>query len=540
MKIDSRLAKELNVYHRLLKILVATRNPQLETLLRNVPPQERFSHRFFCSPVVDASRLKDFAIIVLDFTCINADLISVINKGKDKEAVLVGYFSTDSLPVLADNYQLFNQVWIEPLCKDKVHASFSGILKRLKEHEDATLIQKYLDTLIDSLPDLIWFKDARGSHLKINKSFCRVVNKSKDQIEGRGHYYIWDIEPDEYAQGEYICLESEEIVLNKKATCLFDETVKCGNELRKFKTYKSPIFDSDGDVIGTVGIAHDVTDLQNLMIELNILIESLPFAVMVTDKDRNITNVNQKFIDIFILDRTELIGKNVNSFLDETKTFTKSKRWLIEREEETTLLLSKNKILKLHDERLLDIFGVLAGHIYLFIDITLEHHQKNRLLSDANTDFLTKLNNRRSLQDFMRKTPLRPDTALLLADLDNFKEVNDQFGHDEGDRVLIAFAELLQQMFPAEAMFRLGGDEFAIILQDITDTSIPEQFAKQLLAGFEEKVARKFPKTRISVSIGIAIDGEDENFGELFKKADIALYGAKKAGKSAYENFQGH
>ena len=326
----------------------------------------------------------------------------------------------------------------------------------------------------------------------------------------------------------------------KRKPCLFDETVKCGNELRKFKTYKSPIFDSDGDVIGTVGIAHDVTDLQNLMIELNILIESLPFAVMVTDKDRNITNVNQKFIDIFILDRTELIGKNVNSFLDETKTFTKSKRWLIEREEDSILLLSKNKILKLHDERLLDIFGVLAGHIYLFIDITLEHHQKNRLLSDANTDFLTKLNNRRSLQDFMRKTPLRPDTALLLADLDNFKEVNDQFGHDEGDRVLVAFAELLQQMFPAEAMFRLGGDEFAIILQDITDTSIPEQFAKQLLAGFEEKVARKFPKTRISVSIGIAIDGEDENFGELFKKADIALYGAKKSGKSAYENFQGH
>ena len=104
------------------------------------------------------------------------------------------------------------------MSKDKVQASFTRILERFKEREDAVLNHKYLETLIDSLPDLIWFKDARGSHLKINKSFCQAVNKSKDQIEGRGHYYIWDIEPDEYAQGEYICLESEEIVLNKKET----------------------------------------------------------------------------------------------------------------------------------------------------------------------------------------------------------------------------------------------------------------------------------------------------------------------------------
>jgi transcriptional regulator with PAS, ATPase and Fis domain len=108
------------------------------------------------------------------------------------------------------------------------------------------------------------------------------------------------------------------IFTNKKKTCLFDETVKCGDELRKFKTYKSPIFNTDGKVIGTVGLARDVTDLKNLMIELNILIESLPFAVMVTDKNRIITSVNQKFIDNFKLDRTEILDKSVDSLIDET------------------------------------------------------------------------------------------------------------------------------------------------------------------------------------------------------------------------------
>jgi diguanylate cyclase (GGDEF)-like protein/PAS domain S-box-containing protein len=527
--------REAEMYKRILNIFIATQDHQLETHLLDVQPYERFTHRFHTHPQADQANIQGCAVIILDFETVTPDSLARIHNAKDESAVIIGCFTPENLHILTDTYHLFEQVWIKPLTKSRIQSSFSGILKRFKQHEDAVLHQKYLDTLIDSLPELIWFKDARGANLKVNDSFCKTVNKTKAQIEGRGHYYIWDLEPDEYAQGEYICLESEEIVLNKKETCLFDETVKCGNELRKFKTYKSPIFDTDGEVIGTVGFAHDVTDLQNLMIELNILVESLPFAIMVTDKDTKITSINQKFIDMFKMERKELVGKVIDSFLDKTRKFTRSKRWTIDREGDSTLFFSEDKTLKLHDENLLDIFGIQAGHIYLFVDITLEHQHKNKLLIDANTDHLTKLNNRRSLQDFMRKTPPQPDTALLLADLDNFKEVNDLHGHDEGDKVLVAFASLLQQIFPAENLFRLGGDEFAIILPNVTDSVIPKRYVEQLLAEFEEKVVRQFPHTNISVSIGIAMDLEnDGNFGELFKKADMALYDSKTSGKSAY------
>ena len=360
------------MYHRMLNIFIATQNPQLETILRGAQQVERFSHQFFCHSEVEEADLKGCRVIVLDFE--NAAPISMekILAAKDEQALVVGCFSAASVPVLAENYQFFDQIWIQPFVEDKVRSSFAGILKRLKEQEDSVLTQKYLDALIDSLPDLIWFKDAVGAHLKVNNSFCRAVNKTKAQIEGRGHYYIWDLEPDEYAKGEYICLESEEIVLNKKETILFDETVKCGNDLRKFKTYKSPIFDTDGSVIGTVGFARDVTDLQNLLIELNILIESLPFAVMITDKDRTISSVNQRFLDIFMIERAEVIGKPVDSLLDETKTFTRSKRWTLEQKQEGTLLLSESRVLKIQEEKLLDIFGIQTGYIQLFMDITLE------------------------------------------------------------------------------------------------------------------------------------------------------------------------
>ncbi|MFO7749045.1 MAG: PAS domain-containing protein [Desulfobacteraceae bacterium] len=353
--------------------MIATQNTQLETFLRGVPPIERFSYEFFCHPDVDEVDLKGYGIIVLDFDTVKLISLEKILAAKDEKALVVGCFSSDSFPVLAENYQLFDQIWIKPFAEDKVRSSFTKILNHLKDREDSVLTQKYLDTMIDSLPDLIWFKDAKGAHLKVNNSFCRAVNKSKAQIEGRGHYYIWDLEPDEYAQGEYVCLESEEIVLNKKETCLFDETVKCGDELRKFKTYKSPVFDTDGSVIGTVGFAHDVTDLQNLLIELNILIESLPFAIMITEKDRTITSVNQRFLDTFSLDRTEVIGKPIDTLLAETKTVTRTKRWILDREKERILLPSENRVLKINEEKLLDIFGKLAGYIQLFMDITLEY-----------------------------------------------------------------------------------------------------------------------------------------------------------------------
>jgi len=373
------------VYHRILNILIATQDHQLEMFLRRTPPAERFSHEFFCHPDVDDIDLRRYGVIVFDCQNANPASLEKVFAGKDEQAVVVGCFSADTFPVLAENYQRFHRIWTKPFVEEKVRSSFSGILKRLKEREDAVLTCKYLDTMIDSLPDLIWFKDVKGAHLKVNDSFCRAVNKSKAQIEGRGHYYIWDLEPDEYAQGEYVCLESEEIVLTKKETCRFDETVKCGNERRRFRTYKSPIFDTDGSVIGTVGFAHDVTDLKNLLIELNILIESLPFAVMITDKDRTITSVNQRFIDNFMIDRAEVIGKPVDSLLDETRTFTRSKKWSIEREEEGVLLISKDRVLKIHEENLLDIFGVLAGYIQLFMDTTLAYRlrEEKRKLEKA-------------------------------------------------------------------------------------------------------------------------------------------------------------
>nr|WP_321460496.1 diguanylate cyclase [uncultured Cohaesibacter sp.] len=519
------------MYHRDLNILIVAQSSELEAVLEKLPAEPNFTNHLCCSQSIDWSSVALYSLIIVDFEVVTTAQLARLSDLKNRKAAVIGCFAEGDFPLLTQTHHLLAQVWTKPFDLDKIRPSFCAMLKQFRDREDARLTEGYLDSLIDGLPELIWFKDARGSHLKVNESFSKTVNKSKSQIEGRGHYYIWDLEPDEYAQGEYICLESEEIVLARKETCLFDETVKCGDELRKFKTHKSPIFDEDGSVIGTVGFAHDVTDQQNLMVELDILVEGLPFAVMVTDTEKVITNVNQKFVDIFILDRSEFIGQCADAFMDESGKFSRTRKWAFSEEDGKVLMQSHNQVLELHDEKLLDVFGTFTGHIYLFEDITHEYNIKKKLLTDANTDYLTKLNNRRCLKEFLSKRPLGSDTVLMLIDLDNFKEINDRFGHDQGDRVLVAFAALLRATFSEERLFRLGGDEFAILLPSYENS---DHYAVLLQQQFEAYIARHFPRSNVSASFGVATGSDaDQSFSKLFKRADIALYEFKRRKKLA-------
>ncbi|MCP4671929.1 MAG: GGDEF domain-containing protein, partial [Desulfobacula sp.] len=106
------------MYHRILNIFIATQNHQLETFLRSVPPVERFSYEFFCHLDVDEIDLKGYGVIILDFENVKPISLEKILAAKDEQAVVVGCFSVDSFPVLAENYQLFDQIWIKPFVED--------------------------------------------------------------------------------------------------------------------------------------------------------------------------------------------------------------------------------------------------------------------------------------------------------------------------------------------------------------------------------------------------------------------------------------
>ncbi|EON71599.1 GGDEF domain-containing protein [Lysinibacillus sphaericus] len=172
----------------------------------------------------------------------------------------------------------------------------------------------------------------------------------------------------------------------------------------------------------------------------------------------------------------------------------------------------------------------------------------NRLLSKtmhlATYDALTNVYNRAtyiSKMDNILKKRKMNKPGLLLIDLDNFKQVNDQFGHAEGDRILIKTAEILNQEVKNKGfVVRFGGDEFAIVLYDTEENQL-EQLANSIL----EKI-RKIKNDNVniqswsvlSVSMGGAICEEmNESEMSLFERADKALYQSKNAGKDRYSKY---
>lgn len=173
---------------------------------------------------------------------------------------------TTELIILADKEQIaclagmtgclaeLSDIWTLPLSNEELTFHFAKWQQDYKKQKDYWQCSQYLESAINSVPNLIWYKTKDGIHEKVNDSFCKTVNKTKSQVEGRGHAYIWDVKQDDPA-----CIESEYEVMTRKETCISEETVQTSTGTRLLTTYKSPLYDLDGSVMGTVGIGIDIT-----------------------------------------------------------------------------------------------------------------------------------------------------------------------------------------------------------------------------------------------------------------------------------------
>lgn len=183
------------------------------------------------------------------------------------------------------------------------------------------------------------------------------------------------------------------------------------------------------------------------------------------------------------------------------------------------------------------VIGILVGRHYFQIERRIDFH-RNESLRDELTSLLNRRGALREVEQWLMKES--GFHSLMLIDMDDFKYINDNYGHATGDHVLIRVAEVISQSVRAsDIVARLGGDEFMVFAPNSDNqiaAGIAERIIESLNSGNEE-----FSESRFSVSIGICYANKIvTGFEELYGRADQALYSAKSEGKSRYVLFDTH
>jgi len=176
--------------------------------------------------------------------------------------------------------------------------------------------------------------------------------------------------------------------------------------------------------------------------------------------------------------------------------------------------------------------------------LQVQTQARQKLDQLAHYDHLTGLANRLYFEtEYPRAVALAVATqqplALLFIDLDNFKTVNDRWGHDAGDEVLqIVAKRMLSQLRQTDTVFRLGGDEFAVLLINVAQPGSAEQLAQRLIQSVQEPMWVKNALMPVGATVGLAFCPQDsQDSAELLQQADQAMYQAKRAGKNTWRRF---
>ena len=196
------------------------------------------------------------------------------------------------------------------------------------------------------------------------------------------------------------------------------------------------------------------------------------------------------------------------------------------------------------DGTILEVRGLpLAdgAFVTIYTDVTQQHHAAEAIERLAHRDTLTGLANRYTLEarlDQLVADARRHDRrlAVMFLDMDNFKAINDTLGHAVGDQFLCATAtRLAATVRDNDIVARLGGDEFVVVLAEVVDSRAATNVAAQIIETLRQPIVVGSHTLRASASIGICFYPQDgDTRGALMQSADIAMYHAKKAGKSTY------
>jgi diguanylate cyclase (GGDEF)-like protein/PAS domain S-box-containing protein len=385
---------------------------------------------------------------------------------------------------------------------------------------------------------------------RFNDRLCEILGYSREELAEKTWVeltYPPDLEKDLAAFERVVAGQSDGYAMEKRFVRKDGRIVQAEIDVRAVRH-------EDGAIDYFVATVDDISERKRQEERLRLaaaLFENTREGVMVTDRDRRILQVNQAFV--------ELTGYREDEAVGQTPGFLRSDRHdaaffdALWRQIDTTghwqgELWNRRKNGELYPVLLnisavRDDAGQVVQYVGAFSDLSRIKESESRLDFLVHHDPLTELPNRlllvsrlgHAIEVAAREGQL---LALLLLDLDRFKDINDSFGHPAGDDLLRQTARRLGGcLVSADTLARLGGDEFAVLLEDIVDPQDAARVAERLIAALNETASlSEGSEVRIGASIGISVfDGQTEDAGEMLRQADAALYRAKAGGRNRFD-----
>jgi diguanylate cyclase (GGDEF)-like protein/PAS domain S-box-containing protein len=430
--------------------------------------------------------------------------------------------------------------------KDEIVGTISSgedITERVKSEQGLKESELKYRVLTDSSLTGI-FIHQNGKYVYTNEQFGRIHGYHPQELIGK--YYMMLVHPEDkkevkrhlevVSRGRHNSYRGEVRRLKKDGSTIWCQMIVTNMEYRK----KPALM---GNVI-------DVTERKNIEAELSLkakMLDEATDSIVVHDEDRNIVYAN----DV----ATKLCGYSINEMMKMKveKLIVPEQRWILTSQlpdlyekgrltiqadiinKEGYILTAEihSRVIELKDKKLV----MNIAH-----DITARHKAEEELLTLATHDLLTGLPNRGLLNDLMNVALARAERnknemAVMMLDLDRFKNINDEMGHDVGDCLLKGTADRLVGLLrKSDTIARLGGDEFLILLPEIKSIDDSTVIASKIVHAFRKPFIIGPHNIEITASVGVAVYPQDgANSDALTRNADKAMYAAKDRGKNTYQ-----
>jgi diguanylate cyclase (GGDEF)-like protein/PAS domain S-box-containing protein len=409
--------------------------------------------------------------------------------------------------------------------------------------------------LFENVIDGVYISSRDGDLIAANPALVEMLGfDSVDEIKAAGRTTMLYVNPID-RERVFARLEAEGIVKNFE----YRLRRKDGREIVVLENSRA-VYDDDDNIVAHEGTITDITERKRAETRVfeekeraQVTLQSIGDGVITTDADGNIDYINPVAQDLTGWDMRNARSKPITEIMTIINEHTRAtvenpvmrclKEGRVITLDENSILISKNSDeVPIQDSAapIRDRIGNIIGSVMVFHDVSKESRLFRQLSYQASHDALTDLINRREFEnrliaslDGIRGKPDETH-ALLYLDLDQFKVVNDTFGHSAGDALLRQLSELVHaNIRSTDLLARLGGDEFGILLERCSEERAIEVAEKIRCAveGFRFEWQDSFTTVRCSIGV-VIVTSENADVAGLMSSADVACYSAKDMGRN--------